>query len=511
MQESPLEFPPRVCDAWLASSFEGFLVGYQGAIVRYSHGSFDVMKSPTDEALFAVWGIGRRTVYAVGMSGRVVFFNGREWHLQTVPVHPDSTPGLLDIWGSRKDNIFVVGGYGTILHFDGFEWRKMKSGTDVTLRGVWGSASDNVYAVGDQGTLLNYKNGKWTALSSGTSANLHAIGGTGEADVIVAGQNVILRFNGQTWINESYDGTLYYLNSDSRYGVFGSGHPGHVILFEDQSYRMLLQSSGCNNTASWAVENSLFVAGGFNVGRFLEGEWTSYKNIFTGILSDIWGVESGAVFACGSASYVLRYNITEWDRLDIKANRPILRSIWGTSSSNVFFAGSEVVSYRTVGIMLHFDGYSFSRMDAFEKKYYGVWGTSENDAIAVGENGLIVRFDGTNWIRMESETTDDLWCVWGDAPDRYFAGSRQGRVYAYDGESWQQLGLQVRGTIYDLWGDEGKIYASTTADGVYCLEDGKWSSLKVPQGFSYYSARSHKKAGLYLIGSYALVLFSPNK
>ena len=202
----------------------------------------------------------------------------------------------------------------------------------------------------------------------------------------------------------------------------------------------------------------------------------------------------------------MHFDGVQWNQLDTGTNQPIFRDMWGTSSSNVFIAGSERIP-RLVGVMLRYDGVEFTRMEFFEQTYWGVWGTSENDAIAVGQRGLIAHYDGTKWTRMESGTTDDLICVWGDAPDRYFAGSSRGHLYAYDGESWRLVELGIRSPVYGLWGSGGKVYASVIQD-VLRLEGGQWKPLRLPDRQSYLSTCGHPDVGLYVTGRSGLVLFS---
>ena len=42
-----------------------------------------------------------------------------------------------------------------------------------------------------------------------------------------------------------------------------------------------------------------------------------------------------------------------------------------------------------------------------------VWGTGVADLYATGEQGTLLRFDGTSWSTMSSGTTDLLWSVTG--------------------------------------------------------------------------------------------------
>ncbi|RLT39629.1 MAG: hypothetical protein DWI57_09965, partial [Chloroflexi bacterium] len=56
---------------------------------------------------------------------------------------------LYGVWGSGPDNVYAVGLYGTIVYYDGVSWVVQTSGTTQSLFDIWGSSAIDVYAVGD--------------------------------------------------------------------------------------------------------------------------------------------------------------------------------------------------------------------------------------------------------------------------------------------------------------------------------------------------------------------------
>src|SRR5919198_4792663 len=85
---------------------------------------------------------------------------------------------LNSVWGSARDDVWAVGLFGTILHWDGTAWSASSSGTPNHLLGVWGSASTDVWAVGGGGTILHWDGTGWAAAASGgTSALCRGWGG----------------------------------------------------------------------------------------------------------------------------------------------------------------------------------------------------------------------------------------------------------------------------------------------------------------------------------------------
>ncbi|MFQ5826374.1 MAG: PKD domain-containing protein, partial [Dehalococcoidia bacterium] len=67
-----------------------------------------------------------------------------------------TTNPLYGVWGSSATDVFAVGIGGTIVHYNGTSWSAMSSGTTDLLWGVWGSSATDVFAVGIGGIILHY-------------------------------------------------------------------------------------------------------------------------------------------------------------------------------------------------------------------------------------------------------------------------------------------------------------------------------------------------------------------
>jgi hypothetical protein len=107
--------------------------------------------SGTTNSLNAVWGSSGSDVFAGGMSGTLLHYNGSTWSSM-----PSAANWLQGIWGSSDSDVFALGWGGTITHYNGSIWSSMSSGTMWSLYGVWGSSGSDVFAVGDYGTILHY-------------------------------------------------------------------------------------------------------------------------------------------------------------------------------------------------------------------------------------------------------------------------------------------------------------------------------------------------------------------
>lgn len=65
----------------------------------------------------------------------------------------------------------------------------------------------------------------------------------------------------------------------------------------------------------------------------------------------------------------------------------------------------------------------------------GIWGTSETDVVVVGENGIILHYDGTKWSPHTSEITNHLYGIWGSSGTDVFAVGERGIILYYSGQT----------------------------------------------------------------------------
>lgn len=72
------------------------------------------------------------------------------------PVTSPTTSDLIGLWGSSANDVWAVGLGGTILRWQGSSWTKVTSPVTESLYDVWGSSANDVWAVGDFGTVLHW-------------------------------------------------------------------------------------------------------------------------------------------------------------------------------------------------------------------------------------------------------------------------------------------------------------------------------------------------------------------
>ena len=125
---------------------------------------------PQGNELRAVYGTSSRDVYAAGLFGTILHYDGREWTtMPNVPTHED----LLGIWLAGPNAVFAVGD-NVLLRYDGAQWTTMSPPSILgplpfTMRDVWGTSANNVYAVGTH--LFHYDGTRWQLETTAYTAN----------------------------------------------------------------------------------------------------------------------------------------------------------------------------------------------------------------------------------------------------------------------------------------------------------------------------------------------------
>ncbi|MGD0854789.1 MAG: hypothetical protein ABSA18_03180 [Dehalococcoidia bacterium] len=186
------------------------------------------MASGTSKYLIRVWGINSKSVFAVGVGGTILYYNGSAW----ISMPSGTSNDLLGVWGESSNSVFAVGTNGTILKYDGKSWYPMSSGSSSILKHIWGENSNSVFAVGNNGTILRYDGVTWRPMSSGTSNNINYISGQNRSSVFAVGTSgSILRYDGVEWtsIPSSIPNELQSVWGSSGSDVFVVGSGGIIL------------------------------------------------------------------------------------------------------------------------------------------------------------------------------------------------------------------------------------------------------------------------------------------
>ena len=113
------------------------------------------------------------------------------WNVQRQPEGGDDLRGVSAL---DESHVWAVGVGGTILFYDGTSWTAQAGGATDTLLGVSALNETHVWAVGDGGTILFYDGTSWTAQASGTTDTLYGVSALDESHVWAVGTGGIILF-----------------------------------------------------------------------------------------------------------------------------------------------------------------------------------------------------------------------------------------------------------------------------------------------------------------------------
>ena len=131
-----------------------------------------------------------------------------------------------------------------------------------------------------------------------------------------------------------------------------------------------------------------------------------------------------------------------------------LRDIWGTSATNVYAVGEA-------GVVIRYDGTQWTQQPGISPRQSlnAIWGSSPTDIFAVGDFGMVLHYDGTSWSSQESGTAEHLFGVGGCDASNVYAVGLHGTILRYDGIKWHPEGSGTTVSLLDVWGDIAAMWA----------------------------------------------------
>ncbi|MCL7488216.1 MAG: 6-bladed beta-propeller [Desulfobulbaceae bacterium] len=193
-----------------------------------------------------------------------------------------------------------------------------------------------------------------------------------------------------------------------------------------------------------------------------------------------------------------------------------LNGVWTDAGSpQVFAVGQD-------GMILHHDGTDWSFMDAnTEEDLFGVWGSIDPDSngvdvFAVGSGGVIVHYDGIDWNVMASLGTD-LQGVWGFSPLDVYAVGQHGVIFHYNGANWTEMESPTNNDLHGIWGifDAGTnniaIYVVGERGTIASYDGARWRTVKSATKNDLYGVWGSSRFEVYAVGRDGIVLKSGAK
>lgn len=420
---------------------------------------------PVGYNLYDIWGESSANVWAVGMYGTIVNWDGET--VRQVDSPTKETLSGLDGWG--PDDIYAVG-FGDLIHYDGRTWNRLEHYEDRDIDDVLCSPDGRLYLAGGVGL--------WYRDEFGT----HSIDGlpNGYAKVMWLGPDGLLRIGieDQLWLVENDTAALEQEFTDGEI-LFGDGkflaleYPTGFCSFYTYSSRGNWEGSGQfihgaraildKGEVVYANNGGIQHSGGYGWHN-TEGRWI-YKLAHCG---------ESEILACGHAGTLLHGVISSFDveyqeGFDEIGYRSI-KSMAGTGPDNIW-AGEYW------GRVLHFDG------ETWQIEFSGLSGDhnvtrlqvdDEGWVIAAGDNKVALRSTEGYWGTLP-ELPAIVWHVNAASPDSIMAATSH-YFYMWNGAEWQSAG-SANGSVFGL--------SRTPSGKLYSLVSSLSSILKIWDGNAF--------------------------
>lgn len=208
--------------------------------------------------------------------------------------------------------------------------------------------------------------------------------------------------------------------------------------------------------------DDIFIVGGTDVqGEIYHYDGTGWSPMEVpeglGLLVWSYGFGPDDVYTVGVDGSMAHYDGTAWTPIDTGTDAD-LWGVWGTSGSDLWVVGGVPDSGGDCGdeavdgektCIWHYDGVALEPVpigkgenDRGATSMFKVWGI-EDKLFSVGQNGLVLQYDGAAWTRVSAgaEANDDFVSLWGPSADNIVAvgGRSSARIAHYDGSTWQTI------------------------------------------------------------------------
>lgn len=201
--------------------------------------------------------------------------------------------------------------------------------------------------------------------------------------------------------------------------------------------------------------------------------WKEYTVVGGRTLLSVWGASPTDIWAGGWYNTLFHFDGTSWKHFPffIPPQGVQLLSISGLSSNDVYMVGArnDVVQPIDTSFyyLYHFKGTSWNVVDSSyttptaNRRTFGVRLKRIENVLYSATYGLYKK-EGDNWIAINDDP--NIFIVGGSSTNNLFAVGAQGTVYNYNGTDWEKIVIKngFQEPIIDVWTDGTEAFMVAT-------------------------------------------------
>jgi type II secretory pathway pseudopilin PulG len=548
----------------MASSTKGWTVGGSNKILVYNGTNWTQEYDPGSNAVNAISLLNTTNIFSAGGSGKIWKNNGSSWSENKDT--GSETWNAIDILSTTAG--WTVGNSGTVAQYGGgTTWTETTVPSSANMYGVVALTTTNVWACGANGRFWRYT-GSWSMVTDTGNENWRAIAANSATSIWAVGDGgKIAYYNGTSWNENIASPTgenLYALHILSASDIWATGSNGIVLHYDGSSWSIQADTGGGENWRGIAMTSATsgFVTG--LGGEIFEYTTTSYSpsGTFTssvidgGVGSNVWdsvswtetlpagsditiatrsgntatpngtwsGWSGGLTDPTGSAigsnsSRYIQYQIS-FTRATDTQQTPQLDDILLVFNvpTGQHLRGIDVVSVNDIwavgnnGVILHYNGSTWASVSSpVGTILYKIDMVSATDGWAVGASGVILHYNGSAWSSFSSPVSNDLNSIHMVSATDGWAVGASGKILHYNGANWSQnmdTGAEVWSTVSMASSTIGFIGGSSVFNmAEYDAAGNTWTEFTGPVSTAIHEIKMFSDGTGWAVGDSGKILY----
>ncbi len=238
--------------------------------------------------------------------------------------------------------------------------------------------------------------------------------------------------------------------------------------------------------------------------HFTSGSWVDETEGSVGHMHGVAALAADNVWTLGGAGLGYHYDGSSWTELLVPG---------GCIHGMTFFDannGWATPAYGQVG-MRHYSGGDIDDWTAVDTDDNGgidaVGMASASDGWAVGPDGTMLHYDGTQWTAHDGPTEEDLHSVLMLAPDDGWTVGSDGSAYRYDGAAWTLVDTPVEADLLGLGAADAQSVWAVGEDGTILFFDGStWLGVPSPTAADLHAVAVIDQGEAWIVGYEGTIL-----